>query len=152
MRRVEAAVSEIERRGGIVVYDTSWPEPGGLSRVRRTLAAHAGKEWFGRPRAVVFPLHVRVDDEDLRLVSRLGSVETVHLDGYHSRSGRRSDALSRAGVTDRGLAYLERLTGLKQLTLRGAAVTPAAVANFRQRAPNCRVVDNPAERLAFFKL
>ena len=51
----------------------------------------------------------------------------------------RSLDLSHTKLTDAGLAQLEKHAGLKNLYVSGTAVTPAAVAHFRQNRPDCRL-------------
>ncbi len=60
----------------------------------------------------------------------------AHLEG-HPYIG--SMTLRSTSITDRGLRYLSKSTGLKWLTLAGCGVTPEAVRALRTALPNCEI-------------
>lgn len=150
-RWIESTVAEIQDRGGTVIFDTYRTDPFASDGMRRTVSQGLGHLWGPRPVAVLFPGDARVTDHDMRLVGRLSSVEAVMLDTEWDSAMPRGKQVTRPAVTDSGLAYLSRLPRLRQLSMRGTAVTPEALAEFQLLRPACCVQDSGRLQLAMFK-
>jgi Leucine-rich repeat (LRR) protein len=120
-------------RNRIQITDLSMPELRTLPRLRSLdlsrseVTAKGLTELAALPKLenIVLAYCEKVDDSAARALLDLKALRSLDL--------------SHSQLTDGGLALLEKHGGLKNLYVSGTAVTPSAVAHFRQHRPDCRL-------------
>jgi internalin A len=73
----------------------------------------------------------------LKNADRLGVPQLAHLSKFTDL--QRLDLSQNAQITDAALPHLKRLTGLKDLDLRGTSLSQTAVAELQRALPNARI-------------
>ena len=125
-----AAIVEIEKRGGLVLYydesdSFTWGErPKWYSLLRRL----HGDEHLGNPTQVNFLLVDSIADDDLAYLEDLTTLELI---GFLD-----------SPISDTGLEHLEDLLRLAVVRLENTKVTEEGVKKLQEALPNCEIVHN----------
>jgi len=145
-RKERAAVAQIEKLGGFVLYD--WQlyggrEPNGPGWLRRVV----GDDFFEDASTVIEPR--RTPDARLANLSDIGGLRSLELFwsnvtdagmvNIEKLRGLEWLNISGSRVTDVGLARLKKLPRLKYVSLGNTLVTDTGIADLQAALPKCKI-------------